>query len=98
MFQSALNLQDGSTNYRDRFLDESLGGGSLLEQEMRFLVEKNGCAEKLDFGPRHNKKDLWDCVSVVTTRLLEENLKAWKAKMLSISLTASDAGTFRTVG
>lgn len=71
-FKSALNL--GLVHaYKDDFFDD---GMSLLEQELKFLQEKNGKVDKQEFGPV-TTKDLADAVMVVVTDLLEEHLDRW---------------------
>lgn len=72
-FKSALNL--GWVHaYRDDFYNE--GEGSLLENELKFLTEKNGKVEKQNIGPV-TTKDLADCVMEVTISLLESQLRDW---------------------
>jgi hypothetical protein len=79
-FQAAINL-GWVHSYRDSFFDEDLGGGSLLERELKFLQEKNGKVVKQDFGPV-TTKDLADCVMETTVRMLERNLDKWQQMML----------------
>lgn len=71
-FKSALTL-----GWVHAFSDE-LGerGGSLLEQECKFLSERNGKVIKQDSGPV-TTKDLYDAVSTVVTDLLHEDLERW---------------------
>ena len=88
-FKSALNLGWVSA-YRDRFFDDT---GSLLEQELKFLSEKNGKVVKQDFGPV-TTKDLADCVQVVTVDLLHEALDRWE----SGTLTAAAYGSSDSAG
>jgi hypothetical protein len=87
-FKSAMNL-GWVSSYRDHFFDN----GSLLEQELKFLSEKNGKVVKQDFGPV-TTKDLADCVQVVTVDLLHEALDRWAAG----TLTASAYGSSDTAG
>lgn len=75
-FKSALNL-GWVKSYLDNYAED---GNSLLEQEMKFLSEKNGKVTKQDFGPC-TTKDLFDAVAVVTTDLLRDALDRWMAKL-----------------
>lgn len=79
-FKSAINLE-WIHAYKDTFFGE---GQSLLEQELKFLVEKNGKIEKQSIGPV-TTKDLADCVMEVSYRLLHHQLdqheKALMGKM-----------------
>ncbi|AEQ20915.1 putative terminase large subunit [Rhodococcus phage E3] len=90
-FKSAINL--GWVHaYKDTFFGESQ---SLLEQELKFLQEKNGLIVKQDFGPV-TTKDLADCVMEVTVSLLQEHLDRWANKVLgkmhlAAGITASGA-------
>ena len=88
-FKAAMNLGWVSA-YRDNFFD---GTGSLLEQELKFLSEKNGKVVKQDFGPV-TTKDLADCVQVVTVDLLHEALDRLDAG----SMTASSYGSSDAAG
>lgn len=83
-FKAALNL-GWVSSYRDRFYDDN---ASLLEQELKFLSEKNGKVVKQDFGPV-TTKDLADSVMVVTVDLLHDALDRWDAG----SLTAASYGS-----
>lgn len=71
-FKSALTL-----GWVHSFPDE-LGerGGSLLEQECKFLAERNGKVIKQESGPV-TTKDLYDAVSTVVVDLLHESLERW---------------------
>lgn len=79
-FKSAINL-GWIHSYKDSFFGE---GQSLLEQELKFLIEKNGKIEKQSIGPI-TTKDLSDCVMEVSYRLLHHQLdqheKALMGKM-----------------
>ena len=88
-FKSAMNL-GWVSSYRDGFFDQH---SSLLEQELKFLSEKNGRVVKQDFGPV-TTKDLADCVQVVTVDLLHEALDRWEAG----TLTASRYGSSDSAG
>lgn len=88
-FKSAINL-GWVSSYRDRFFDDN---NSLLEQELKFLSEKNGKVVKQDFGPV-TTKDLADCVQVVTVDLLHDALDRWE----SGTLTAASYGSSDTAG
>lgn len=88
-FKSALNL-GWVSSYRDTFFDQQ---GSLLEQELKFLSEKNGKVVKQDFGPV-TTKDLADCVQVVTVDLLHDALDRWEQG----TLTASAYGSSDSAG
>ena len=88
-FKSALNL-GWVSSYRDDFFDQH---SSLLEQELKFLSEKNGKVIKQDFGPV-TTKDLADCVQVVTVDLLHEALDRWEAG----TLTAASYGSSDSAG
>ncbi|QZE10557.1 terminase [Mycobacterium phage ScoobyDoobyDoo] len=71
-FKAAINL--GLVHaYRDDFFDD---GMSLLEQELKFLQEKNGKVDRQEIGPV-TTKDLSDCVMVVAVDLLEDHLERW---------------------
>lgn len=90
-FKAAINL-GWVTSYADNFFEQ---GGSLLEQELKFLQLKNGQVIKQDFGPVQTK-DLADAVMVVATSLLENALDRWERKVLgsahiATGLTASAA-------
>jgi hypothetical protein len=95
-FKSAVNL-GWIHSFKDDFLDEDLGGGSLLEQELKFLTMKNRAIEKQSFGPV-TTKDLADCVMESTTRLLERALDKWKSALMgSVAPTFGEQGLTRTV-
>lgn len=83
-FKSAINL-GWIHSFRDE-LAKGLGMGSdsLLEQECKFLSEKNGKIYKQEFGPV-TTKDLYDAVSVVTTDLLHVALERWSGGRLTAS-------------
>jgi hypothetical protein len=71
-FKAAINL--GLVHaYKDDFFDD---GMSLLEQELKFLQEKNGKVDRQEIGPV-TTKDLADCVMVVAVDLLEDHLERW---------------------
>jgi len=71
-FKAAVNL--GLVHsYKDDFFED---GMSLLEQELKFLQEKNGKVDCPDVGPVQTK-DLTDAVMSVTVDLLEEHLERW---------------------
>ena len=71
-FKAALNL--GLVHsYKDNFFED---GMSLLEQELKFLQEKNGKVDCPEVGPV-TTKDLTDAVMEVTVELLEEHLERW---------------------
>lgn len=71
-FKAAVNLQLVHS-YRDTFFDD---GMSLLENELKFLQEKNGKVDKQEIGPVQTK-DLTDAVMQITVDLLEEHLERW---------------------
>jgi len=80
-FKAALNL--GWVHaYRDKFFND--GEASLLETEAKFLSEKNGRVVKQDTGPC-TTKDLFDAVSVVTTRLLTNQLENHSARLQGLA-------------
>ncbi len=83
-FKAALNLGWVSA-YRDNFYDANF---SLLEQELKFLSEKNGKVVKQDFGPV-TTKDLADCAMQVTVDLLHDALDRWSANTLTASAYGS---------
>lgn len=84
-FKSALNL-GWVHSYRDDFFDQ---GGSLLEQEAKFLQRKaNGRVDKQDVGPV-TTKDLFDTVCTVTDRLLGEALDRWSNQQLGATRLSS---------
>lgn len=89
-FKSAINL-GWVHSYRDSFYDD--GKGSLLEQECKFLSEKNGKVHKQEFGPVQTK-DLYDAVSTVVVDLLAEALERWD----SGTMTASAHGSTNVAG
>ena len=76
-FKSAINLEWIHT-YRDTFFND---GQSLLEQELKFLVEKNGKIEKQSIGPV-TTKDLADTVMEVSYRLLHHQLDQHEKALL----------------
>jgi hypothetical protein len=89
-FKSAINL--GWVHaYKDTLYDD--GKGSLLENECKFLSEKNGKVYKQEFGPCQTK-DLYDAVSTVAVDLLSEALERWD----SGTLTASAHGSTNVPG
>lgn len=92
-FKSALNL--GWVHaYKDTFYDGD--EGTLLELELKFLQEKNGKIHKQDFGPVPTK-DLADCVMVVTSELLKEDLDRWSKKNFSrVSTGSTDVAGLRS--
>jgi hypothetical protein len=79
-FKSAINL-GWIHSFKDTFFGE---GQSLLEQELKFLIEKNGKIEKQTIGPV-TTKDLADTVMETSYRLLHHQLdqheKALMGKM-----------------
>lgn len=87
-FKSAINLGWVSA-YRDGFFDEH---SSLLEQELKFLSEKNGRVVKQDFGPV-TTKDLADCVQVVAVDLLHDALDRWESGTLTAAAYGSSDST-----
>lgn len=68
-FKSAINL-GWIHSFKDTFYGE---GQSLLEQELKFLIEKNGKIEKQTIGPV-TTKDLADTVMETSYRLLHHQL------------------------
>jgi hypothetical protein len=64
-------------SYRDLYW-ESIGeggrNGSLLEQELKFLQERNGKVVKQDIGPV-TTDDLSDCVATVVSELLHDQIE-----------------------
>jgi len=83
-FKSAINL-GWVHSYKDEFFED---GQSLLENECKFLSEKNGKVVKQDVGPVQTK-DLYDAVSVVTTDLLHEALERWGGSHMTASAYGS---------
>jgi hypothetical protein len=79
-FKTAIN-QGWIHSHKDNYFNPNLGGGSLLEQELKFLTEKNGAIEKQDFGPV-TTKDLADCVMEATTRLLTKALDHYRSTLM----------------
>lgn len=73
-FKSAVNL-GWVHSYKDAFFDKD-AGISLLEQELKFLSEKNGKVVKQDTGPVQTK-DLSDAVHITSVRLLDRYLSRW---------------------
>lgn len=71
-FKSALGL-GWVHSFRDTLYENGI---SLLEQECKFLSERNGKVYKQEYGPVQTK-DLYDCVSVIVTDLLHEALERW---------------------
>lgn len=95
-FQSAVNL-GWVHSYADNFFSEDLGGGSLLERELKFLQEKNGKVVKQDFGPV-TTKDLADAVQETCVRMLERSLDKWQQMMLGqVPLVSSPNSPLRAV-
>lgn len=77
-FKMAVNM--GMVHsYRDEFYRE---GESLLEQELKFLQEKNGKVIKQAIGPV-TTKDLSDTVVIVTNRILHDYFENYNRKRLS---------------
>lgn len=72
-FKAALNL-GWVHSFEDTYFND--GEGCLLAMEAKFLQEKNGKVVKQTFGPV-TTKDLFDCVSEVTVRLLKGALDNW---------------------
>ena len=64
---------------RDDFFDEQ--GNSLLEMEMKFLQDDGKKIDHPGFGPV-TTKDLFDCVNVVTDRLLKDSLDVYNKRLL----------------
>jgi hypothetical protein len=89
-FKSAINL-GWLHSFRDNLYGD--GHGSLLEQECKFLSEKNGKVFKQEIGPVQTK-DLYDAVSTVTVDLLSEALERWS----SGTMTASAHGSSNVAG
>lgn len=89
-FKSAINL-GWVHSYRDNFFND--GKESLLENECKFLSEKNGKVYKQEFGPVQTK-DLYDAVSTVVVDLLSEALDRWD----SGTMTASAHGSTNVAG
>ena len=87
-FKSAMNL-GWVSSYRDGFFDEHF---SLLEQELKFLSEKNGRVVKQDFGPV-TTKDLADCVQVVTVDLLHDALDRWESSTMTAAAFSASVGS-----
>ena len=77
--------------YKDTFFDD--GEGSLLEQELKFLTEKNGKVEKQNIGPV-TTKDLADTVMEVTVSLLESQLG--RADNLDTTIAVGAPGGYPT--
>jgi len=89
-FKTALNM--GWVHaYKDTFFDD--GEGSLLEQELKFLTEKNGKVEKQNIGPV-TTKDLADTVMEVTVSLLESQLG--RADNLDTTIAVGAPGGYPT--
>lgn len=77
-FKTALNL--GWVHApRDTFFSDQ--GESLLEMEMKFLQKEKNKVDHPGFGPV-TTKDLFDCVNVVTDRLLKDSLDVYNKKLL----------------
>lgn len=94
-FKSAVNL-GWVHSFRDS-LAKGLGMGSdsLLEQECKFLSERQNKVYKQDFGPV-TTKDLYDAVSVITTDLLHNALERWEGGLLTAhSYGSTDAVALR---
>jgi len=62
--------------YRDRLFGD---GESLLENELKFLAERNGKVVKQDIGPV-TTKDLADCFCVVVADLLHDALEHYSSQ------------------
>jgi hypothetical protein len=84
-FKSALNL-GWVHSFRDNFFND--GKESLLENECKFLSEKNGKVYKQEFGPCQTK-DLYDAVSTVVVDLLSEALERWDSGIMTASAHGS---------
>lgn len=67
---------------RDNFFSDQ--GESLLEMEMKFLQKEKNKVDHPGFGPV-TTKDLFDCVNVVTDRLLKDALDVYNKKMLGVA-------------
>jgi hypothetical protein len=90
-FKAAVNL--GLVHsYKDTFFES---GMSLLEQELKFLQEKNGKVEKQEVGPV-TTKDLADAVMVVTVDLLEDHLERWYKGSVRASFGSTYAAGLQT--
>lgn len=84
-FKAALNL-GWVHSYADNFFND--GKESLLENECKFLSEKNGKVYKQEFGPVQTK-DLYDAVSTVAVDLLSEALERWDSGTMTASAHGS---------
>lgn len=79
-FKTALNL--GWVHApKDNFFSDQ--GESLLEMEMKFLQKDKNKIDHPGFGPV-TSKDLFDCVNVVTDRILKDALDIYNTKMLGL--------------
>lgn len=86
-FRSAINL-GWVKAYKDDYFEGMEGSNSLLENELKFLVEKNGKVQKQSIGPV-TTKDLADCVMEVSVRLLSEQLDNWQSRLLGTTQPAT---------
>lgn len=66
---------------KDNFFSDQ--GESLLEMELKFLQKEKNKVDHPSFGPV-TTKDLFDCVNVVTDRLLKDALDIYNKKMLGV--------------
>lgn len=78
--KSAINLGWLHSPKDDFFNDQ---GDSLLEMELKFLQKEKNKVDHPSFGPV-TTKDLFDCVNVVTDRLLKDALDIYNKKMLGV--------------
>ena len=79
-FKTALNL-GWIHSPRDNLFNDQ--GDSLMEMEMKFLQKEKNKVDHPDFGPV-TTKDLFDCVNVVTDRLLKDALDVYNKRMLGM--------------
>ena len=92
-FKSALNL-GWVHSIKDNFF---ANGESLLEQELKFLTENNGKVQKQEFGMVQTK-DLSDCVTEITARMLKKALDHWRSgQMGTLGLSSSAAQKTRVI-
>lgn len=89
-FKSALGM-GWVHSYKDALFED---GESLLELECKFLQEKNGKVVKQNIGPVRTD-DLFDCVSIVTSQLLKDQLdRLYRIENLSQPLQGGASGGY----
>jgi hypothetical protein len=90
-FKAAVNMQLVHS-FKDDFFDD---GMCLLENELKFLQEKNGKVDRQVIGPVQTK-DLADCVMQVTVDLLEEHLERWYKGRTRASFGSTNAAGLKS--